>query len=137
MNEMLAPPPKLGPPSSYLMCIWHAAEDDEPVWFWDELDESRWVIRCVRKYGDGRIEAYSHACANWRDVMPEAPVPSVPETNRDTAFEAREISKAEFEAVWRKACMIAGRGVSARSPTLSVPDALVLLPVAARTYPHN
>jgi len=87
------------------MCIWHLANDDEPVWYWDELDESRWVIRCVRKYCDGRHEAHSYACANWRDVMPEAPMPPVAEINRDPQFVAHEISRAEFEAVWRKARM--------------------------------
>ena len=92
------------------MCRWHTAPDDEPVWVWYELDESRWVVRCILKYVDERLEAHSYDCANWRDVMPEAPVPPVVEINRDPEFEAREVSKAEFQAMWRKAHMIAGDG---------------------------
>jgi hypothetical protein len=68
-------PPRLGPADSYLHCIWIEAAEDAPVYWYDELDESRWSIRCVRKYRDGRIEAHSYASANWRDVMPEAPIP--------------------------------------------------------------
>jgi hypothetical protein len=64
---------------------------------------SRWSIRCVRKYRDGRLEAFSYAGDNWRDEMPESSLPVVEEINQNPEFAAREISKDEFEAIWRQA----------------------------------
>jgi uncharacterized protein DUF6881 len=86
-----------------LHCIWIEAAEDAPVYWYDELDESRWSTRCVRKYRDGRIEAHSYASGNWRDVMPEAPIPPLAIINQDPQFSVKEISKAEFETVWSQA----------------------------------
>jgi hypothetical protein len=105
MNDLVAlpGPPELGPPESWFCGVWLSANEDEPYEWYDELDASRWSIRCVRKYRDGRLEAYSYASDNWRDVMPETPIPPVETINRDPEFSAREISRAEFEAVWSEA----------------------------------
>jgi hypothetical protein len=104
---MLPGPPELGPPVSYCHGIWIEARDgdplkykDEPVEYYDELDASRWSIRCVRKFRDGSLKACSYAHPNWRDEMPEASIPPVDEINKDPQFMAKEILKAEFEAVW-------------------------------------
>jgi hypothetical protein len=67
------------------------------------LDASRWSIRCVRKHLDGRLDAFSYAGDNWRDEMPESPLPVVEEINQNPEFAAREISKDEFEAIWSQA----------------------------------
>jgi hypothetical protein len=100
---VLPGPPELGPPDSYFYGVWIDAMEDEPLEWYDELDASRWSIRCVRKYRDGRLEAYSYSSDNWRDVMPEAPIPPLAVINQDENFSAKEISKAEFEAVWDQA----------------------------------
>lgn len=102
-SVQLPGPPQLGPPQSYFHCVWIDAREDEPVDWFDELDALRWSIRCVRRYRDGRFEAYSYASDNWRDVMPEAPVPPLAVINQDSQFSAKEISKAEFEIVWNLA----------------------------------
>jgi len=101
---MLLPgPPTLGPAASYFFCIWFSAGENDPVEFYDELDASRWSIRIVRKYRDGRIQAHSYDSDNWRDVMPECPEPPLDMINKDTQFAAFEISRAEFEEVWSRA----------------------------------
>jgi len=100
MALVLPVPPQLGPPEGYVFCVWLAATDDEPFEWYDELDAERWSIRCVRKYRDGRFEAYSYASDNWRDTMPDAPMPLLETINRDPEFAAKDISPAEFEAVW-------------------------------------
>jgi hypothetical protein len=94
-------PPRLGPPESYFHCVWIDAKDD-PVEWYDELDASRWSIRCVRRYRDGRLEAYSYASDNWRDVMPEGPIPQLAIINQDCQFSTKEISRTEFETVWNQ-----------------------------------
>jgi hypothetical protein len=96
-------PPQLGPPESYFYGVWIDATEDEPREYYDELDASRWSIRCVRKYRDGRYEAYSYASDNWRDVMPEAPIPRLADIDAQENVSAKEISKAEFDVVWDQA----------------------------------
>jgi hypothetical protein len=96
-------PPKLGPPESYVHIIWFAAKEDEPIEWYDELDASRWSIRCVREYRDGRLEAFSYASQNWREKMPESSLPLVEAINQNPEFSAREISKDEFEDIWSQA----------------------------------
>jgi hypothetical protein len=99
----LPPPPRLGPADSYFHGVWIDAPEGEAVDWYDELDASRWSIRCIRKYRDGRLEAFSYDSENWRDVMPEAPIPPVALINLDSQFSAEEISKSEFEDLWKAA----------------------------------
>ena len=96
-------PPKLGPPESYFHGVWFGAGEDDPIEYYDELDSSRWSIRCVRKYRDGSLEAFSYASENWRDKMSESSLPPVEVINQNPEFAAREISKDEFEAIWSRA----------------------------------
>src|SRR5689334_5605709 len=42
--------PSVGPAHSYFHGIWAGGSDDGPIEWFDELDASRWSIRCVRKY---------------------------------------------------------------------------------------
>jgi hypothetical protein len=44
---------------------------------------------------------------NWRDVMPEAPIPPVEIINQDPQFSAKEISRSEFESLWNEAHRLA------------------------------
>jgi hypothetical protein len=99
-------PPKFGPPESYFYCIWFAAREDEPTEWYDELDASRWSIRCVRKCRDGSLEAFSYASENWRDKMSESSLPPVEVINQNPEFAAREISKDKFEAIWTQAARL-------------------------------
>jgi hypothetical protein len=100
---LLPGPPELGPPVSWFHGVWVTAPDDEPVEWFDELDAERWSIRCVRKLRDGSLKAYSYASPDWRHEMPEVPIPPLEEINDNPDFSAKEITKAEFEAVWEKA----------------------------------
>jgi len=83
--------------------VWLAGPRDEPVDWYDELDADRWSTRCVRKYRDGSLRAYSYANPCWRECMPEKPIPPVEEIDADAEFSTREITKAEFDAVWERA----------------------------------
>ena len=100
---LLPGPPELGPPVSWFLGVWVTAPDDEPVEWYDELDALRWSIRCVRKLRDGSLKAYSYDSPDWRNQMPEVPIPPLEEINENPDFVAKEITKAEFEAVWEEA----------------------------------
>src|SRR5262249_4729750 len=94
---------EFGPPVSWVHGVWVSGPDDEPVEWYDELDAQRWSIRCVRKFRDGSLQAYSIGSPNWQYEMPDQPFPSVKEINEDPDFVAREISKQEFEVAWEDA----------------------------------
>ena len=100
---MLPGPPELGPPVSWVHGVWVSAPEDEPVDWFDELDALRWSIRCVRRFRDGSVRACSYATSDWRDQMPEAPIPSLEEINGNPEFRAKEITKEEFEILWEEA----------------------------------
>jgi len=100
---LLPGPPELGPPVSWVHGVWVSAPEDEPVDWFDELDALRWSIRCVRRFRDGSVRACSYATSDWRDQMPEAPIPSLEEINGNPEFRAKEITKEEFEILWEEA----------------------------------
>jgi hypothetical protein len=85
---------------SWFHGVWTTAPDDEAVDWYDELDPQRWSIRCVRRFRDGSLKAYSYASPDWRHEMPEAPIPPLEGINDNPDFFAKEISKVEFEEVW-------------------------------------
>ena len=95
--------PELGPPASYFHGVWVGAPEGEAVEWYDELDALRWSIRCVRKFRDGSLKAHSYSSADWRDEMPDQPIPPVEEINENADFIAKEITKAEFEDAWNRA----------------------------------
>ncbi|MGH1349426.1 MAG: DUF6881 domain-containing protein [Methyloligellaceae bacterium] len=101
-------PSKPGLAESWFFGTWLTASEDEPYQYYDELDNERWTIRCVRKYRDGTLIANSYDDENWRDTMPEGPIPSLKEINSNAEFIARDISKSDFETIWKKA-VTAGR----------------------------
>jgi hypothetical protein len=104
MKEAPLPdPPELGPPVSWLHVAWVSASDDEPVEWYDEVDVLRWSIRCVRKFRNGSVKAYSYASPDWRSEMPDQPIPPLEEINENPDFVARAISKQEFELAWEGA----------------------------------
>jgi hypothetical protein len=96
-------PPKLGPPVHYIHVIWLAAFPDDVHEFYDELDAERWTIRCVRVHRDRSSRRFSYRSPNWRDVMPEAAIGTAKEINRDSQFLARDMTREEFEEIWRAA----------------------------------
>jgi hypothetical protein len=97
---MSSRPPKLGPPAYYIYVIWLAAFASDPQEYYDELDEERCSIRCIRLYRDGSYKAFSYDSPNWRDVMPEAAIDEPDVINRDSQFRARAITREEFEIAW-------------------------------------
>jgi len=98
----LPAPPSFGPPDSYIR-VDSPPDADFEIECYGELDRYRCPIRWIKRYRDGRLRACSYAHRNWPDMMPEAPISTITEINAVSGFSAREISAAEFEAVWRAA----------------------------------
>jgi len=95
-SNILPRAPELGPPASYFHGLWVGAPEGEALEWYDELDALRWSIRCVRKFRDGSLKAHSYASADWRDTMPDQPLPPLEEINENADFICKEIAKAEL-----------------------------------------
>lgn len=102
-SGLLPEAPELGPPASYFHGIWVDVPEEEAVEWYDELDALRWSIRCVRKFRDGSLKAYSYARPDRRYYMPDQPIPPLEEIDENAGFLGKEITQAEFEAVWERA----------------------------------
>ncbi len=88
----------------YLKVKWvhNEIEKKEPVWLLSEINEDRFEVRKIEEYADGTIDfADEHACSGTTKLGIE-PLPSLTEINSQTNFEAKEITKEEFEEIWNK-----------------------------------
>jgi hypothetical protein len=88
---------------TYFACHWNHSSEEQPVEFYGELDEGRWELRKIEVYRDGRAVTLGP-----KDIEPgartlaEAPIPPLEQIEADPQFEPREITREEFEAVWRQ-----------------------------------
>jgi hypothetical protein len=87
---------------TYVHVIWNAPAQVQPIGYYDEIDSDRWSIRCIREFSDGSFSTFGKTTYNWRDVMPEAPIPHLAEINEDPQFQARNIPRRAFESLWVK-----------------------------------
>jgi hypothetical protein len=89
--------------TSKVTCIfvkWSIPAPGHPDLYCDEIDETRWSLRCIRGFPDGTRHAFHATSYRWRDQMPEAPIPDVAQINVDAQFKAKHISKKAFQQIW-------------------------------------
>ncbi len=86
----------------YFKCKWLHDFASEPVLLYSELDADRWELRKVELFADGRKGYASEEGAFGGTRLGEAVIPPLAEINADPQFEAEEISREAFEAVWRQ-----------------------------------
>ncbi|MFJ9034805.1 DUF6881 domain-containing protein [Streptomyces sp. NPDC102274] len=90
--------------TSYLKLAWHHDFDDEPTWFYSELDESRYETRKVEVFRDGRRFFADSQISTGNAMLGEIPAPSLEELEAEAEFTAAEITREEFETEWDAAC---------------------------------
>jgi hypothetical protein len=88
----------------YIKVAWKHAHPDEPVLLYSELDDARWEIRKVEVFRDGLLGYASRkdplrgsTGLSVEQVPALSKIASIPE------FEPAEITRAEFEEIWRQA----------------------------------
>jgi hypothetical protein len=89
-------------PVTYLLVFWRHDFPEDPVWLFSELDDERSEVRKVEVYRDGH---HGFADGSTSTGITEQGVESTPplsEINARPQYQAREISQAEFEAIWEK-----------------------------------
>jgi hypothetical protein len=88
--------------SSYFYCRWRHDDANEPVDLYSEIDDSRYETRKVYVWADGRRAYADEQEAVGDTQLGDQVVPPLNEINGDPQFEAREMTKQEFEEIWSK-----------------------------------
>jgi uncharacterized protein DUF6881 len=91
------------PPNVFMRVRWHHSSVEHPVMLYSELDETRWEVRKVDLFADGRL-SYADARTSTGDTrLGEAAVPLLEEIAASSELEPAEIGRAEFEEIWERA----------------------------------
>lgn len=84
-----------GKPKRYVRVKWLHEDPYEPIALYYEIKEDGWPIRVIEVYEDGSIESIDPG-------LIDAAIPPLKEINAMPDFKGKEISKDEFEIVWKK-----------------------------------
>ncbi len=87
---------------TYFVCRWLHDYPNEPVDLYSELDADRYELRKVYVFRDGHGEIAGPSIEMGSTFLSPVPYESLEEIAADPQFEPQEISKTEFEAVWKK-----------------------------------
>lgn len=87
----------------YFACRWHHNDGDSPIDLYSEIDDSRWEVRKVECFLDGRMHFADAQEYSGDTRLGEVPLPPLEEIANDPEFSPREIDKAAFEIIWREA----------------------------------
>ncbi|WP_409527004.1 DUF6881 domain-containing protein [Rhizobium sp. BK650] len=85
---------------SYIRVRWLHSSSDDPADLWSELDADREEVRKVEIWSDGRVGYASDAGEISGTRLGKVPVPPLNEINLDPQFQAKAITKADFETCW-------------------------------------
>ena len=87
---------------TYIVVLWKHDHPNEPVELWGELDETRFEVRKIELWLDGRAGfADQHHSAEGTRLGTEA-VPLIQAINAQREFDANETDQFSFEQVWRR-----------------------------------
>lgn len=87
----------------YIRVKWKHSFECEPVYLYSELDDNSWELRKVEVYADGRYDFAGEGESMGDARLSTEPIPSLEEISLDPQFESAEITKAEFERIWKLA----------------------------------
>ena len=85
----------------YIQLRWRHANPDEPVWIFSEIEEDGREVRKLECFKNGFCDFASREEATGTTKLRTQQLPEMRELGRDREFEPREITKEEFEEVWR------------------------------------
>jgi len=87
---------------TYMRVEWRHGFADEPVWLYSELDDERWEVRKVEVFRDGTCGFASSEGETGTTRLGTMPTPTLEEIGRDPEFIPVEITREDFEAIWRE-----------------------------------
>lgn len=86
----------------YLAVQWHQTNPEYPVWLYCEIDDSGWEQRKIEVYADGTHDFADEKRHTGSTELGQDVVPPTDEIAADPQFSPRDISREEFEQIWRK-----------------------------------
>ena len=90
-------------PMKYIRVKWNHANPDEPVWIFSELDAEGREIRKLECFRNGFCDFATADAFSGSAKLSTGPLPDLSKlAARDPEFEPVEITKEEFEDVWKK-----------------------------------
>jgi hypothetical protein len=87
----------------YIAVQWHQNCPDDPIEMFSEIDEAGWEQRKVEVYADGRHDYADKNAQTGSTELGLSPIPSLAEIAADSQFTPREISREEFDTLWKRA----------------------------------
>ncbi|QHC34909.1 DUF6881 domain-containing protein [Komagataeibacter xylinus] len=86
----------------YIKCLWkHDDRSEEPDVIYCEFDGERTELRKIELYENGQHGVATQTFSTGDTHLADIAIPPLEEINADPRFEARDITAAEFEAVWQ------------------------------------
>ncbi len=85
----------------YIKAIWFHNHSDEPVLLYSELDQMRYETRKVEIYRNNMVGYADNNIEFNSTALGDVPIPDIEEINKNNQFYVIEISKEEFEVVWK------------------------------------
>jgi len=86
----------------YIAVHWHHNNPEYPVELYSEIDDEGWEQRKVEIFADGHLDYADKVDESGSTWLGIEPVPSLAEIAADPEFTPREISKTEFEDLWKR-----------------------------------
>lgn len=86
---------------TYIRVKWNHKHENEPIVLYSELDEGRMEVRKVEVFRDGRVGRADVDASVGETRLGEEPAPSLEEIAKDPQFDPEEITREDFEMVWK------------------------------------
>jgi len=87
----------------YLKVHWSHDSENQPVAFYCEMEDDRMETRKVELFADGSLGYANETRTTGKTVLSALPMPATADLAATPNCEAAEITRDEFEDVWRLA----------------------------------
>jgi hypothetical protein len=86
----------------YIRVKWKHSNPDEPVFLFSEVEDNGKELRKLECFRNGFCDFASTEASTGNAKLSTQPLPEISKLARDPEFEPVEITKEEFEIVWKK-----------------------------------
>ncbi|MDH5411951.1 MAG: hypothetical protein OEY16_11230 [Alphaproteobacteria bacterium] len=87
----------------YLKVHWNHESEKLPIAFYCELDGDRMEVRKVELFADGSLGYANEKRSSGKTILGALPMPPMAELSASPNYTPAEITRDEFEDVWRLA----------------------------------
>lgn len=88
---------------TYLKVHWRHDSEKQPVAFYCELDGERMEVRKVELFADGSLHYAYEKGTSGSTLLAPLPMPTIGDLSNSPNYDPSEITREEFEDIWRLA----------------------------------